>query len=128
MNLLTILQYKNSKLRGSIYIDKHQLPAAHRPVSTPITTEEPGLFFQTPPYPKHRQKPEKTPHTSGDGGIHSSTQLPQPKAPDINHPCTYHPNSHLQTTRDSEGIVCPHPRLGLYLFYFIRSFIYLFIY
>ena len=78
-------------------------------------------FCQTPPDPSHRQKQgKKNLFTPGDGDIHcmtrSSTQPPQPKVPDINHPCACRLNSHPQTTRDSEKYcthIDPHPSQGL---------------
>ena len=47
----------------------------------------------------------------------SSIQTPQPKVPDINHPCACRLNNHPQTTRDSEKYcnhIDPHPSQGLF--------------
>ena len=104
---------------GEIHIDKHQLSAAHGPVKTPKPL---NLDFQNSsrlkPQTEARKKENRL--TPGDGDIdcttRSSTQPPQPKGPDINNPCACRPNSHPQTTRDSEKYsdhIDPHPSQGL---------------
>ena len=40
-----------------MHIDKHQLSAAHNPVSTPITPEEPGFSLPNVSTPKPETEP-----------------------------------------------------------------------
>ena len=103
-----------------MYIDKHQLSAAHGPVKTPVTIEPRFLPNPSIPKPQTETGKKENPLTPGDGGIHcmtrSSTQPPQPKVPDINHPCSCRPTATAippGTQKKYCDHIDPHPRQGL---------------